>query len=176
MYAVGRNNLDLNITVLLGWLGYGILHSVIIFWLPYASHSTKDTVWDGTSGYNDGLDIKGFTTFCAMVWCMQLAVSLITHTWTRWNWGLIAFSQVMFYLFAIVLASSTSFSPEFLGVALYTLARGAFYLNCILVCGTFLLVELTITALRLAYAPRADETARLWESQGRVNRWGDEDE
>jgi len=154
---------------------YAVLHSVLIFWLPYGSFSVKDTPWDYKYGRGDGIDVRGFATFCSMIWAMQLAVGLITLSWTKWNIGVIIFSQVVFFIFAIILSLSTSFTYDWYGVALQALNRPAFYLCISLVCGAFMLVELTLMGTRLAVAPRADETARLWESKGKTTGWGDED-
>ena len=93
LYRQGRDNLDMNVSQVLQWLGYAVVHSLLVFWLPYASFSLKDTAWEPRTGYSQGIDVRGLAIFCAMTWAMQLSVSWSTLTWTRWNWGVIAFSQ-----------------------------------------------------------------------------------
>jgi hypothetical protein len=165
LYRQGRDNLDMNMSQLSLWLCYAVVHSLLVFWLPYASFAAQDTVWDAAGkGLTDGFDVRGFAVFCTMTWAMQLSVSLNTLHWTRWNYGLIIFSQTVFYLFCITLSSSATFSWEFVGVTLQTLARPAFYLNIALSCAALTLLDLGVKATRLAVAPQACETARVWES------------
>ena len=164
LYRQGLENLDMNMPELVGWLGLAVLHSLLVFWLPYASFSPRDTVWDASSGLMDGIDVRGLVVFCVMTWAMQLSISLNTLSWTRWNIGLIALSQVVFYIFVLVMASSTAFSWDFVGVATQALARPAFYLNVALSCAALTLVDVGVKGARLAFAPRPCDVARKWDS------------
>jgi len=146
---------------LASWLVYAVLHSLLVFWLPFGSFK-GDTVWDASKGLMDGIEIRGFVIFCTMTWAMQLSVSLNTLSWTRWNYGLILFSQFVFYIFCLVLASSRIFSADFLGVTTSALSRPAFYFNIMLSCASLTLLDFTFKGIRLAVAPKPCDTARLW--------------
>ena len=172
LYRQGRDNLDMNVSQVLQWLGYAVVHSLLVFWLPYASFSLKDTAWEPRTGYSQGIDVRGLAIFCAMTWAMQLSVSFSTLTWTRWNWGVIAFSQAVFYVFVAVLASSAAFSWDFVGVAARAFGSAPFYLNMGLSCAALTLLDVAVKGARLALAPQACETARVWHSLG---VWREED-
>jgi magnesium-transporting ATPase (P-type) len=172
LYRQGRDNLDMNVSQVLQWLGYAVVHSLLVFWLPYASFSLKDTAWEPRTGYSQGIDVRGLAIFCAMTWAMQLSVSFSTLTWTRWNWGVIAFSQAVFYVFVAVLASSAAFSWDFVGVAARAFGSAPFYLNMGLSCAALTLLDVAVKGARLALAPQACETARVWHGLG---VWREED-
>ena len=158
---------------LASWLVYAVLHSLLVFWLPFGSFK-GDTVWDASKGLLDGTEVRGFVIFCTMTWAMQLSVSLNTLSWTRWNYGLILFSQFVFYIFCLVLASSRIFSTDFLGVTTSALSRPAFYLNIMLSCASLTLLDFTFKGVRLAVAPRPCDTARLWALGRGSQAWSSE--
>lgn len=163
VYAVGMRYLDLNIKKMLAWIGTAVVHASIIFWIPYGSYGLeghKGTIWDGTNGHEDGLEVLGMTTFTCLVWAMQLTVSQQTWTWTWLNVFFLALSMGIWYLFIIGYSFMHSFSPEFYGVTVTMFKRPAHWLLIILVLGTMCFWDFCVEHIRSQFFATPIDAAR----------------
>ncbi len=160
VYRTGTSYADMDVPLMLRWIWTGLVHSSITFWIPYLAYAKSDTITDGSNGIADGFILSGFVTFLSLIWSMQLVVSLNTLTWTRSGAGIIAFSMIVFYIFALVYASSRTFSDEFYGVAIQAFTRAATWLAVLCSVGTVALWDLTAEAIRLQFRPRAIDIRR----------------
>jgi len=150
----------MTVALMARWIWTGVVHASLTFWLPYLAYAQHDTIADPADGRADGMAVVGFTAFLSLVWAMQLVAALQALTWTRVGLGVIGFSMCVFYFFAIVYASSWSFSADFYGVALAAFARPATWLSVLLSWGTVGAWELACEAARLEFAPRAIDIKR----------------
>jgi magnesium-transporting ATPase (P-type) len=85
VYAVGLNNMDLNMRKMLLWILTAVAHSVVVFWIPYGLYAPVDGSEDGKHGWTDGMDVAGLMTFSSLCWGMQVKVALEMHSWTWLN-------------------------------------------------------------------------------------------
>ena len=190
VYAQGREGLDLNPRRMLVWLGQAVLHSAVVFWLPYGVYGADDvgTSPSGAAGGGGGATgqaAAGILTFSCLVWGMTLKVAFETLSWTYLNTLMVALSMLGFYAFILVYQSFSSFSPEFYGVASEALGRSSYWLTLALVLGIMVALELVLQLLVSQFAPAPVDIARelcagLGEGAGRDfatgrPKWGDEE-
>jgi hypothetical protein len=178
VYAVGLFYMDFNLKTMRTWAIKAIVHSVLVFWIPYGCYSVIDGSWDSSSGMTDGLAVAGLATFCSLVWGMQLTVSFQTFYWTRLNTIFIAISMIGWYIFILFYSNLNSVSPEFYGVTFTTLARPSYWLMIILVLGAMTLYDFSYELIRLQFFPTAIDVAReidLGLGPKGPQYWGDEE-
>jgi hypothetical protein len=181
-YQVGLTGSDLNLRKIMTWIVRAVLHSAVVFWLPFGCYALNGPLWDASHGMSDGLDVAGFATFCALIWGMQFKVSMETLSWTYLNHIFLWASIIIFYIFAIGYSNIFSLSPQMYGVAVITLMRPTYWLMLVLVLGTMVAVDFTLELVRLEFFPTPVDIAREIDlglaepaaAGGRV-RWGDED-
>jgi hypothetical protein len=150
----------MNVPLMIRWIFTGVVHACFSYWIPYLAFAKHDTVVDPTTGMADGFAGAGFTGFLSLVWSMQAVVIIQTWTWTRSGAGIIAFSMVLFYLFALAYAASTSFSYEFYGAATVTFSRPAHWLSIFLAVGCVVTWDFVLESLRLQFFPRLIDIKR----------------
>ncbi len=177
VYASGLYNLDLNVPLMLKWIAAAIVHSLILFWLPYGVYMGIDAAFS-RNGSADGFEMASWTTFSALVWGMQLSVSLQTLSWTRLNIIMMLISMIGWYVIFLVYSNLRSFSPQFYGVALLALTRPAYYLTILFTLGAQLLWDLSLESIRTTFFPDSVDIARELDAGfGAADKavWGDEE-
>ncbi len=145
------------------WGATAIIHSVIVFWIPYGTYAVWDTLWDGETGYTQGLNTAGLSTFICLVWGMQLTVSFITLSWTKWNVGILVLSQVGFYCF-LLLYQALWVAPDFWAVLSMTAQNAAHWLSIVLVLGTMMLWDVSLELMRSQVSPLYTDILREVEA------------
>jgi magnesium-transporting ATPase (P-type) len=180
VYAVGMLYKDLNMKKMLYWIMRAVLHSAIVFWLPYGAFAPVDGTVDGQGGLVDGMSVAGLTTFLALVWAMQVKVGMIASTWTWINHLVIWLSMLGFYGFVLIYQLLSGFAPDFFHVANVAFSRPSHWLSIILVMGVMAACDFAIDGVRLEFFPTATDIAvELDRGHGKrgpdnVVRWGDE--
>ena len=66
------------------WIALAVLHSVIVFWIPYSLYAPTDGT-ESAKGVTDGMDVSGLMTFTSLACGMTLKVALEMNSWSWLN-------------------------------------------------------------------------------------------
>lgn len=144
LYALGKHNECFQYSAFIKWLFTGILHSLIVFFLPlYACNKTLTS----HKGYQTDFVYFSITSFTCIILVVSIKFALTTRYWTFYHMaGLIIFS--LFLYFAFILAYD-KLTPSIFGGSIYVLISSAgFYL---IIYSCICLILATDTAIDMLF-------------------------
>eukprot|EP00750_Incisomonas_marina_P033805 INCI9963.1.p1 GENE.INCI9963.1~~INCI9963.1.p1 ORF type:complete len:1815 (-),score=332.22 INCI9963.1:221-5665(-) len=147
MFISGRLGQDLNVRAVIEVVLYSIIHSLVLFYIPYLAY-------DGFLNNNIGDQLSyGTVSFTSLVLVMNVRVAFITHTW-NWVVHFFLWGSVVFYvLFLVVLSVFYSYSAEYYFVAIKCFGTPLFWVVCLSCMLTVLLIDVIVENIRLQFMP-----------------------
>lgn len=118
-FVTGRANTQLRPQQLMWWVFNAIMYSIIVCLFFYTAMCDSFQTWD--------LYSFGTTVFTGLTLALQLKVSHLTHFWTYLNALMMAISVFGYFLF-LVLNSSSTMSPDYIGTAQWIYGQPLFWL------------------------------------------------
>mmetsp|Transcript_6325 Transcript_6325/g.8296 ORF Transcript_6325/g.8296 Transcript_6325/m.8296 type:complete len:1313 (-) Transcript_6325:328-4266(-) len=150
LYMSGRENMDMSLKIMSGWLVQGILESIITFFLCWSCYHFTGGVF-AERGYGDGIWVFGTTVYSCLIIGMLFKVALMTFTWTGVNWFFWWGSMALFYIFICTYTAFMTLSYDFYYVAYQMMERALYWMLLILLPFMTFLLDLTVTSIRLQF-------------------------
>ncbi len=122
------------------WLFYGLVQSVILFFIPISIWGTGEVVSNDSTGRNDGFLPLGIVVYTATVITVNLKIALLMTSWTWINHFALYISVILYFGFMVLFSLSSLFSLN--GLDYYWLMFQCFkqpkyVLRCAVLCSAF---------------------------------------
>ncbi|CAM9846662.1 unnamed protein product, partial [Heterosigma akashiwo] len=102
LYMSGRENMDMSLKIMGGWLFQGLVESICLFFIAYGCAHIPVMIW-GSDGYDDGLWVFGTTVYSCLIFGMLMKCGFLTSSWTGWSAFFWLGRWALFYLFIVAL-------------------------------------------------------------------------
>ncbi|KAM4625451.1 phospholipid-transporting ATPase IA-like [Polymixia lowei] len=162
LYKTSQNAQGFNAKVF--WLHClnGLLHSVVLFWLPLLAFKHDTVSWNGRTP--DYLLLGNMVYTCVVV-TVCLKAGLETSSWTMFShvalWGSICLWLLFFWLYSN-LWPAIPIAPDMPGEAEMMFTSGVFWMNLLLIPVTSLLLDVVFTVVRRSvWKSLSDEVQEL---------------
>lgn len=155
LYYVGSKKTIYTFSLFICHMGYALLHTMIIFFLPLAFTQESNILL--STGENSDFWAFSLTSFT----CVIAVVNVRINIWTRWwTWINVIFYvlTIMVYIAYIWIAEGINFTADtFVRV---TNGSGAFWLTVLFVTGLIIVSDAGIEYLRITYFKNGSDYIR----------------
>ncbi|XP_044737082.1 probable phospholipid-transporting ATPase IA isoform X2 [Chrysoperla carnea] len=166
LYSHSQNATQFNVRVFWIWITNGILHSILLFWLPLFAID-NGIIWN--SGRDGGYLVLGNTVYTYVVIAVCFKAGLVTSTWTLPShiaiWGSIG----MWFLFMFIYSNVWPIIPVgaiMLGQARMVLSSPVFWFGIFIIPFLTLLPDIMHKVIQISFFKSETDIRREGEALG----------
>jgi phospholipid-transporting ATPase len=141
LYKPGQEKKSFNIGLFWLWLGTGVWHSVVFFFVTYFIFRGEGPL--NSAGHSGGLWMLGTFTYTGIVITVNLKIALHTSYWTFYNhfftWGSIA----LWFVFVSIYANFVKLLPDAYSIAFHLYGSPPYWIGIVLIPVICLLPDYT---------------------------------
>lgn len=141
LYYIGQNEAIFNCNRYLKWVLEGLIHSIIVFTIPFYILEQGIIREDGVNGDLWNFSVASFTAIFLIV-TLKMMVFIRVYNWI--HWVAIGVTSVGFYFGYVIISNYFSFSKTHLSIEVI-LSTPLFYLTVLFTAGAAIFFDFFLT-------------------------------
>lgn len=169
-YEIGQKRHLFTLRTYLSHIGKGVLHSIIIFYIPWMVFAESQVLNAG--GQSADFWSASITSFTCIILVVNLKLALVVREWNLYVLGAILLCSVSVY-FCFIFIYNALAETSSIRHTLVPLLRSPAYWLCIVLClGIILLVEGSVLFFSLAHKQPADVLTDFQQNKAKCLAFG----